>query len=384
MPHSIEVAEGHQGQTRFFTGTMTWGELDQMVVFPDELASELEEEGEDEQRMQRGLSTRRIPDLVDYLTLEKDHFFSAVTLIVLPRDLRYPSREVEGEGEDGDFYFQRAPASGFGRQTRGALHLSGNVRLFPADGQHRLKGAMEAIQLKRSLAKEHVPVVLVPYEGPDQVRQLFSDLNLNAKPVNKTIGYDFDRRTITVQLAKQVAEAIPLFQGRVNRISNSLSRTSNNVITMNALVEGTRTLVGGFTGKKEPRELDRAVEQDPSLRDQVIEAWEVIVGAFSDEWDRVLDTEEPYAAGNLRDQYVFPHGLGWQALTLAAAEVIRRYPDEWQGFFTAAVTQVNWSRDNSDWQGIAMAEDRVNNTGPGIRGTANYILERVPGAISLT
>src|SRR6266487_4104985 len=105
---STNAMEGHQGDQRFWTTSVRWGELDHVLVFPDELG-ELDED----QRMQRGLAKGRLGALVQY--------------------------------------------------------LSGDVRLFPADGQHRAKAAMTAIREDPRLAREAVPVVLVPYQAPDQV-----------------------------------------------------------------------------------------------------------------------------------------------------------------------------------------------------------------------
>jgi len=35
---------------------------------------------------------------------------------------------------------------------------------------------------------------LIPYENPDQVRQLFADLNRTAKPVSATVALNFEIR----------------------------------------------------------------------------------------------------------------------------------------------------------------------------------------------
>ena len=40
MPFIKDAMQGFQGNARFFATAMTWGELEQMAVFPDELASQ--------------------------------------------------------------------------------------------------------------------------------------------------------------------------------------------------------------------------------------------------------------------------------------------------------------------------------------------------------
>src|SRR5688500_11174730 len=150
MPFVKEAMEGVQRETRFFTTAMQWGELQQMAVFPDHIADEFAGE---EERLQRALVKSRIAPLVSYLTDVPDHFFSALTLIILPRSLDRPAFEASDEGQEveWDFYCERAPRSGPGRQRFGRIHLSAGVQLFPADGQHRLKAALQAIRQEPSI-----------------------------------------------------------------------------------------------------------------------------------------------------------------------------------------------------------------------------------------
>lgn len=373
---------GHQGIHEYYTTTCKWGELAQLAVFPDELSS-LDED----QQMQRGLAKTRLGKLTEYLTEERDHFFSALTLVVLPRNLDEPARPWTENSEDWDYHFERAPNGGPGSNVVGDLKLSWNVRLFPADGQHRLRAGIDALKRAPDLAKEEVPVVLIPYRNPDQVRQLFSDLNLNVKPVSKTIGYSFDTRGIIVLTAKYVARSLDLFEGRVNRVSNSLSRTSTNVITMNTLVEGTRQLMSGLAMAAEFNSVEEYIEAigENDAGRQAAGAWEVLINAFQDLWEPVL-RDIPNSAGELREAYVFPHGLGWQALATAGGALIGEFGDDWAELFDRAVAAFDWRRQvengagvlvqNPVWQGVAMIGDRVNNTGPGIKATADLIVNK--------
>jgi len=202
------------------------------------------------------------------------------------------------------------------------------------------------------IGKEEVPVVVVPYQGPSRVRQLFSDLNLNAKPVSKTTGYDFESREPVVLITKAVAERVELFRGRVNRHSNSLGRTSAQVITLNTLVQGSTVLICGLALRFHPEMAapedstrqqvkaaeDQAVKEYLAEKDraqvanEVASAWESIITPFSDYWDSVMAGDEG-AAGKLRELYVFPHGLGWLGITEATSELMAKYGDDWQDKF---------------------------------------------------
>ncbi len=387
---STRASEGRQGHHRFFTTSMRWGELDHALVFHDELR-DLDED----QRMQRGLARNRLDDLREYLTAVDDHFFSALTLIILPRDLERAAVEgsPDDEEDDWDYLFEREERRRPGQQRMGTLHLSGDVRLFPADGQHRAMAGRTAIRDDPPLAREEVPVVLVPYESADQVRQLFSDLNLNAKPVSKTTGLDFETRNPIALLAKAVGRTVLLFQGRVNRVSNSLPKSSANVITLNTLAQGTTAIVKAIVKQAnpdlEPGKLDAAVLDFIGVRDGDIDrlalqetssVWEMIVDVFSDDWRRVLVGEKD-APGDLREKYLFPHGLGWLGLANAAADLMLMYGEEWEDRFRAAVAQFDWRRDSDDWTGNAVIHDpakgtyRVNNTGPAVQALAKMIVK---------
>lgn len=381
MPFIKEAMEGMQRETRFFATAMEWGELQQMAVFPDQLSDEF---GEEEDRLQRSLVRSRIAPLISYLTDVPDHFFSALTLIILPRVLDNPARESTGpdDEDDWDFYFARAPKTGPGRQRFGVIHLSAGVQLFPADGQHRLRAALDAIRQEPRIAREQVPVVLIPFQSRDQVGQLFSDLNLNAKPVNKSVGYSLESRNPLVLVAKRVTGAVPLLKGRVHRGSNSLPKTSAHVITMSGLVEGTKTLLGACVarefGEKVRGRAATATERwvadyEEAAFECAKNMWFVVVDAFAEQWAPVLAGERG-AAGRLRDCFVFPHGLGWAALTQAAGELRRQRGEGWERTFRQAVGRISWERANPEWEGRATVNGSVMNTTQNVRATTQYIL----------
>lgn len=378
--YTIAVTEGHQGKHRYFTGSVPVGELEHIVKFPEDLG----DLDEDEQ-MQRSIAKRRIGDLVEYLTSVDDHFFSAVTLMILPRSLDRPAvlGDLDDDQDDGeyDYAFERAQRGPHpGKVRQGWLHLGGDVMLFPADGQHRLYAEFDAMKSDSSLAKEELPVVFLPYESADQVRQLFSDLNLNAKPISKTLALGYESRDPMALLAKAVAPRVSLFRDRLNLRTNSLPRSSANVITLNTLVQGCRDLVEGFAGEDKndqraylgPKNFDQAVAQ-------VTAAWEDIIEPFSDHWDKV--TADEITPGELREEYLFPHGLGWRALASAAGELIAADPDNWAAKFARGVGAYNWARTAPEWEGNAVIHDRdkesnrVNNTDPGINQLKELILK---------
>ena len=185
-----------------------------------------------------------------------------------------------------------------------------------------------------------------------------------------------------MQIAKSVSRKVALFNGRVNRRTNSLPSTSMNVITLNTLVEGTRAIGKALSEVEDYADLKEYVADTGTATEEITQVWKAIVDAFADQWEPVLN-DEPGAAGELREQYVFPHGLGWQGLAQAAAGVIAEYGSHsWQEPFQEAVRSLDWRRTAEVWDGNAVIHDRakgtnrVNNTGPGVRQLADEIVKR--------
>lgn len=252
--------------------------------------------------------------------------------------------------------------------------------LFPGDGQHRLKSEFEALKVKPEIAREEFPVVLIPYESAEQVRLLFSDLNPNAKPVSKTVGYDFETRDPIALLSKALMHRVPLFDGRVNRSSNSLPASSKNVITLNTLVQGSRAIVAGLAKSEGVSDADY-LDNMNKAQAEVADVWQTIIDAFGPLWGDVLN-DVPSAGGQLRENYVFPHGLGWVALATAAGTTIAERGAGWKQPFVAAVAALDWRREAQVWSGNAVIHDpaagtnRVNNTGPAIKQMAKELVNQ--------
>lgn len=385
MAHLIKAVKGSFFDTPYWSGKMKLAAISNVIKPP---ADPMWDEIFEGSSAQRDLTKSRVMnDMVPYLLKPDYHpFFSALTLILVP---------VDGEHlvEGVDYKFKTDEPNG----DVGELVIEDQVLLFPADGQHRQAALAEAFRQRRALATEEVPVILLPFESVKRVRQLFSDLNLNAKVVSKTLGLTYESRNPVVVVAKRVMQELPLFDDgkRVNLKSNSLAAKSPAVISMNTLVEVTSMILAAVLDtsvkalKSHPDlvAIENADPDDPAVVEvaqPVIEAWEVIVDAFP-RWQDVIDGAlSPGAlrdglkddAGNLlEDGYVAAFGIGWQALGLVAAAVIRIEGDDWSEQLERAIGSVDWQK-GAQWNGTAMIGGRVNNTGPGIRNTAGYVLDK--------
>jgi DNA sulfur modification protein DndB len=281
---------------------------------------------------------------------------------MIPRDLQ---KLEEGEG------YEFVVVGGNGGDI-GKLTVKSTLVLFPADGQHRVAAIKEVLKKNPRLANVSVPVVLLPFRGRQQVRQLFSDLNQHAKVVNKSTARSFETRDPVAVMVKHLEKLVPLFVGRVNHASNSLPASSDNVITVNTLYEGTEALLGGLAYDVDSL-WDRSDQDVQKISKQVGDVWISITNSLPG-WSEVGSIDRK--PSTLRDEYVFAHGIGWQAIALAAATMALEFGPTWLGKFETTLKSINWSKANPDWQGACMVGDRMNNTGPGVRATAGYILKK--------
>jgi DNA sulfur modification protein DndB len=392
MAHILKVVKGTFFGTPYWSGKMKIAAVDRIRPPNDPFWDDIFDRVEG---AQRELNKRRVLDfMVPYLLNGAHPFFSAITLIMVP---------IEGDAlkENLDFKFK---AIGPDDLDIGTLEIEDQVLLFPADGQHRREAMAQALAKEKGIALQEVPVILLPFESVERVRQLFADLNLNAKPVNKTIGLAYEGRDPVVIVAKRLIQDVPLFGhgSRVNTKSNSLAAKSPAVISMNTLVEVTTHLLAAVldTPIKQLREHPdlKAIENlEPgdqlvkAVADRVADVLNVAIDAFP-AWTDVQDEPPRRTPGQIRDGvkdeagqtveegFLFAFGLGWQALALAAAAIIRVEEEDWSEALQRAIASVNWQK-GKHWSGIAMVFDpefkvgRVNNTGPGIRATAGYILK---------
>jgi DGQHR domain-containing protein len=225
---------------------MTFAGVRRNVLMPDDQQWDLlfgdEEMGEGAQRK---LNTSRIKnDIVPYIVENPDAFFSSLTLIMVPMGAGGPLQE----GRDYRFTPDVDP-HGTPLET-GLLDFEDHVLLFPADGMHRSGGIIEALaeggEIARRLADQRISVVLIPYHQPEEVRQLFADLNRNAKPVSQTVALNYEIRDPVVILSKRLASEVPLFHERVNMTSNSLAAKSPYVIALNTLVTANTELLAAM------------------------------------------------------------------------------------------------------------------------------------------
>jgi DNA sulfur modification protein DndB len=381
MSIKMAAVKGRMRNNEYWVGSLDFAAIEKFVKLPeDDHWDEIFGVGQEE--AQRRLNRPRVAGkMVPYLKND-DAFFSSLTMIMVPMD---GSPLEEGE------HFTFKPLEG--SQKAGELEIENMVDMFPADGQHRSATIIEALKQNKALfMREEVPVVILPFKSKDQVRQLFSDLNQQAK-VATSIARSFETRDPVVVATKRVMRDVALFENRVNEQTTSLAKKSPDVITMNTLVLAHEAMLEAMfpvNGKGRTfrdhealqtiRSLDPSDTQVADVSDKLRDVWDVVIGAIP-QWEDIV--ADRISARELREGeddsgnggYVFAYGIGWQAIGLVAAALIRHRPDDWSEELARAIESVDWQK-GPQWNGIAMVGSRVNNTAPGVKATAGYVLEQ--------
>lgn len=378
MTIKIKCVKSQMFNTSFYSGAMTFHAVDRQVIPPtDERWNDIFVDGEE---AQRSLVKSRVRDMVPYLLNNRNTaFFSALTLIMVP---------VDGEdAHEGQHYKFISHHDG---GDVGDIEIEDDVMLFVADGQHRREAIAQALIQDKTIGKQQVPVILIPFRDTSRTRQLFTDLNLNQQKVSNTLAQSFDTRDPVILVTRRVSNDFDLFRGRVNTQSNSLAKRSPHVVSMNTLVTAHTELLKALYGQSDLDDVSELEDvkdqglQGSATRDvasKLVEVWQTAYENLP-ELSKVVTEQLP--PGKLRDGpdeddpwggYVFAFGIGWQAIALAASKLVALTGPEWKPTLAKCIASVDW-RKGHHWNGIAMVGTRVNNTGPGIRATAAYIIEK--------
>lgn len=219
----IPVIKGRIGSWIYYVGTMTFGQIasEQINASVDEIykatcLSEL---------LQRHLSDN-YNSIKNYLLKESDRFFNAIILAIFDGDPQW--LEVEFKGDEKDY------------TTVGFLEFTGEEKIFPVDGQHRVKGIKEAVAIDENLRFETVPVIFIAHddspEGRKKTRKLFSTINRRAKPVGASENIALDEDDICSIITRDVVQHFPLFHGKNLTTYEGKQIPVNNKIAFTSII----------------------------------------------------------------------------------------------------------------------------------------------------
>jgi DNA sulfur modification protein DndB len=278
-----------------------------------------------EQRAQRVLSSKRVPEIAQYiLEHEDDWVFSSLTASFDAEEEFTPS-EISSE--------------------LGILRLPITTEFLINDGQHRRAAIEYALEHNRELGKQHISVVLFPHEDLERNQQVFSDLNRTVHKTSRSLDILYDHRDPLNSLTIAVSDAVPVFKGRVEKDRPTVAQKSAKVVALSALYDATKRLVGTL---KEDADEDEVAAAEV----KATEYW-TAVGEAIPMWGQVVRDE--LRPAELRAEYICGHAVAFWALGTAGKALLDMYPDaiSWKARL-AHLGEIDWRKTNPDWQGICM------------------------------
>lgn len=196
-PINIPAIRGELGTLVYYTAIFTFKQVTERVR---KIGDEIYTSKSLQEQLQRTL-TDNYKKISDYILTQKEHFFNAIVLAVYDGDPIW--NEVEIGFENQDYY------------NMGFLKLSGEEKIIPVDGQHRVEGIKEAIRKNKNLEDETISVIFIghhnSFEGKQKTRRIFSTLNRYAKPVSLGDIIALDEDDIVAIVTRNLLETYPLF-----------------------------------------------------------------------------------------------------------------------------------------------------------------------------
>lgn len=304
--------KGKMGSRTYYVCLIPLSAIPTLFTFADSTETDPDE------RDQRTLDIRRVPDIADYiLDNREDYIFSAITAAY--RD--------EPEFEETD-----KTDGGIGR-----LKVRLGSEIVVNDGQHRSAAIAHALKADPSLGEETIAVLLFPHESQARVRQMFSDLNRHAVKTPKSLDILFDQRDPASAAAVRTVETVPAFRGLTEKKGVALKAKSTKLFTLASIYEATRELMAGTAVASAT-----AAATAPTLED----FWAAVATAMPD-WRAVADGRKDAKA--VRTETVAAHGTVVRAIGAVGAGIVGT--EGWRGKI-AKLADIDWTKANPDWKTV--------------------------------
>jgi DNA sulfur modification protein DndB len=321
MRVSFPAMQGLMGQRTYYACLMKLATIPKMFTFRDWA------EFTPEQREQRVLNKKRVPDIAKYILDNEDgYLFSSITASYKCAVKFRPSTEGSSIGEL-DMEFEDA-------------------NFVINDGQHRCAAIAGAIKQNPALSEEAISVLLFPYENLPRVQQMFSDLNRFVTKTSKSLDILYDKRDAGARVALEVVERVPVFNGMVDMDSVTLPVRSKKLFTLSSIYDATEELLGSAEDLHHNEGAAKAIE-----------FWNAVAQVIPD-WGKVKSDPSPHAALELRQEKICAHSVVLRALGAVGHDLMESYPKAWKERLTD-LTLVDWRKVNHDWENVCIIANSV-------------------------
>jgi DNA sulfur modification protein DndB len=312
----VPAMRGKMGSRTFYSLLMPMSGVPQFFKFTNWAGISPED------REQRVLNEKRVPDLAGYIgENEEDYLFSSITA----------SYKAEPRFEP---YIAGS--------NIGLLVLELGDEFIINDGQHRCAGIVKALENGIPINKDTISVLLFPWESTDRVQQMFSDLNRFVQKTSKSLDILYDKRDDLANATLNMIEKVPVFKDLTDKENISLGMKSTKLFTLAALYDANAELLRG-------RE-----KEDVSAKTILLGDYWKAVAEHMPDWTKVMKGQK--LALELRQEKISSHSTVLRALGGLGLDILNG-PD-WQAKL-AALEAINWEKKNPEWEGVCVSQNSV-------------------------
>lgn len=300
-----------------------------------------------EDREQRVLNQKRVPEIAKYIIDNEDGYIFASITASYKCHVHF--NEIKGYAELGNVEMDFDEAE-----------------FVINDGQHRCAAIAHALKENPSLGDETISVLLFEYESRGRMQQMFSDLNRFVAKTSKSLDILYDKRDPYSRLTLEVIRLIDVFSGMVDRDAISISVRSPKLFTLSTIYDANKELLrfSDVEGKTE--------DDDKSFRE--------ITAIATRFWTKVAENmpvwrsvkEQHMRAMELRQESLASHATVMRAIGGAGAELMHEDPEGWENRLSA-LQGIDWSKSNQQWEGVCLVAGSVSSNRQSRQATKAFV-----------
>lgn len=271
----------------------------------------------------------------------------------------------------------------------GYLVLPFTARLSITDGQHRylaLGHVLASLDEERAANFRHdgIAMMMTCEQELDQVHQDFADCS-KTKPLPKSLIAVYDMRNPANGLVAKLIDSCPLFKGKIDATSTTLSKRSSAVFLTNQV----RTIAKEFligNGALSDVDFDRRASE--MLADQ--EVFNVQLEKFTKFINLITEAQpilkevsllpqgpERQRIPALRGEWLILTGNAWAIIGRIGHQLFRDSVPNWEEYAKKLATQIDWKRTAEIWRGNLVQDGVVVRTNKAWNLAASKVREAI-------
>jgi DNA sulfur modification protein DndB len=275
----IPALRAHMGDWIYYVAFMKMRDIAERISVAEEIHTSKSLNEFIQRELQR---TTHAAKIKEYLLTQPQRLFNALVVGVYggaPRWYELAIKENDLlDPEDLPHYMTGA---------LGILILGGSEKLFAIDGQHRVVGIRQAIEVDSGVEEEEVSIIFVAHtndaEGLTRTRRLFTTLNRYAKPVGKYEIIALDEDDVIAITTRRLVEEHALFRDKVSpaKGKNIPTRDDRSFTTIVALYDALDILLRDrYRGWKDFKRFRPSEEVIERFYERAVNFWDMMTDYY--------------------------------------------------------------------------------------------------------